>query len=667
MNIKLIKLTGENFKGQKSFTANFDGFNTTILGENGSGKTTIYDMVVWCLFNKDSTGRAAFEVRPLDKNNEAIKALVTVVEMELDFDGVIHTLRKELHENVVKGQLRGYETLCYVDEVPKKVSDYQKWISEKVNEDTFKLLTDLHYFNEKLHWKDRRKVLLEIAGKIEIPEGFEELIEALNGRKIDEYKQVLADQKKRLVKERDEISPRIDEINKGLAMYAKVDNSAIDKDRQSVKTEIDNLDKKRQDLLSQEKDRQTKIEQLNQLKAAKLNREFELKNDTSAIQKYIDEKVKTEQAVAKVKQSVVDVENEIKAEQRILQNDTAEKESCLKMLEPVRKGFEDLSKPLDGLNCSACGQKLPENKIAELEKNRKANLTEIVKRGNQIKADIDNCKKAISESEEKIKALNVKLEQSKIQVQEAEKYRTERFAKIDEILKNKPAPDFSKDEIWQKITADIAKSEKAIGEPTTKQLEDIEAQRKAKAEELEIFNRALAQADQAKQAGLRIKELEAKEKQLAQQITDVDRMTALIGEYISAESSLVEAAVNGKFKHVNFKLFSENLNGSIEPYCEAMLNGVPYSDMSCGQKIIVGIDIINVLSIHYDLSVVLFIDNAESLTLPMEATSQVIKLIAEPNCTKVRVCPAGLENAKPENLFEAEEEKPVKKPRKRAS
>ncbi len=665
MKIKLNRLNIENFKGIKTLEADFMGFNATILGENGTGKTTVFDAFLWLLFSKDSTGRKDFELRPLDEGNQAIKGLVTLVEADIDFDGRIQTLRKENHEKVTKGQIAGYETLCWINQVPKKVGEYSDYIKDIINEDTFKLLTDLHYFNKILHWKDRRKVLLDIAGKIEIPEGFEELIKALDGRKIDEFKQVLADQKKRLVKERDEISPRIDEINKGLATYAKVDNQAIDKDRQAVKAEIDTLDKKRQDILSQEKVRQGSIEHLNQLKAAKLSREFELKNDTSGVQKYLDEKTKTEQAVAKVKQSVVDVESEIKAEQRDLQNKIADKDNCLKMLEPVRKSFEDLSKPLDGLNCAACGQKLPQDKIAELEKNRKANLKAIINKGNALKADIDNYKTAIAESEEKIKSLNTKLEQAKIQVQEAEKYKTERFAKIDEIIKSKPAPDFTKDEKWQKITADIAKTEKTIGEPVTAQIEAIETQRKAKEEELTVFNTALANADNAKKAALRIKELEAKEKELAQQIADVERMVTMIGEYIAAESKKIEYAVNSKFKHVNFKLFSENLNGSIEDCCEAMLNGVPYSDMSCGQKIIVGIDIINVLSIRYGLSVVLFIDNAESLTLPMEANSQVIRLIADGNHKQVTVSRDETTPA-PESLF-IEEEKPAKKTRKKAS
>lgn len=630
MNIKLIRLNIENFKGVKAFEADFDGENAVIKGANGTGKTTVFDAFLWLLFGKDSTGRKDFELRPLNENNQPIKGLVTMVEAEISFDGINHTLKKENHENVVKGQLRGYETLCWVDEVPKKVGEYNDYITDLINEDTFKLLTDLHYFNEKLHWKDRRKVLLDIAGNIGKPDGFEELTAVLNGRSVDEYKKVLAEQKKRLVKERDEINPRIDELQKSLKTYAKVDNSAIEKDRKAVKAEIDELDKSRQAILAQEKERQVKIEQLNQLKASKLSREIELKNDTAGIKKYLDEKAKIEKGVAKCKQALAEINNQILAEQRVLANDKEELDSCLRNLNKIRDEYTKANEPSKDLNCYACGQKLPENKIAEIEQKRKAELTEIAKRGNGFKADADKCKKAISDSEAKIKAIQEQIDQAKVQVQEAE-----RLPKIDEVIKNRPAPDFTADEKWQKITADIAKAETEIGQPVSAQLETIEAQRKAKTEELAVFDRALAQSDNAKQAAKRIKELELKENELAQQIADIDRLSAMIDQYKAAESSMIENAVNCRFKYVKFKLFSELLNGGLEDCCEAMLNGVPYSDMSCGQKILVGIDIVNVLSEHYEISVPLFIDNAESLTLPVEAECQVIELYAQSNINQI--------------------------------
>jgi hypothetical protein len=162
----------------------------------------------------------------------------------------------------------------------------------------------------------------------------------------------------------------------------------------------------------------------------------------------------------------------------------------------------------------------------------------------------------------------------------------------------------------------------------SEQLEAIEAERKAKEAELTTINTALSQADSIKKGRARIAELEAEEKSLAQKIANIDKQLQEIQDYQQEISSIVESAVNGKFSHVKFKLFNNLINGSIEDCCEATLNGVPYPDCSYGQKILIGIDIINVLAEHYEYSVPLFIDNAESLTIPIEAKSQTIKLFA---------------------------------------
>ena len=111
-------------------------------------------------------------------------------------------------------------------------------------------------------------------------------------------------------------------------------------------------------------------------------------------------------------------------------------------------------------------------------------------------------------------------------------------------------------------------------------------------------------------------------------IADVERQMADIDRYSATESQMIEDAVNGQFKQVQFKLFKERLNGGLEPCCEAMLHGVTYGGMSGGEKIVVGIDIISVLTRHYGLNAPLFIDNAESVTLPIETECQTVKLYA---------------------------------------
>lgn len=54
--IKLKKLILENFKGIKQLKIDFSNV-TNIFGDNGVGKTTIFDAFTWLMFGKDSTDK----------------------------------------------------------------------------------------------------------------------------------------------------------------------------------------------------------------------------------------------------------------------------------------------------------------------------------------------------------------------------------------------------------------------------------------------------------------------------------------------------------------------------------------------------------------------------------------------------------------------------------
>ena len=52
-----------NFKGIRNLTVNFDEYETFIYGNNGTGKTTLFDSFTWLLFGKDSKDRKDFNIK----------------------------------------------------------------------------------------------------------------------------------------------------------------------------------------------------------------------------------------------------------------------------------------------------------------------------------------------------------------------------------------------------------------------------------------------------------------------------------------------------------------------------------------------------------------------------------------------------------------------------
>ena len=644
MKIELLNLSCENFKGLKKFSVNFDGADATITAANGVGKTTVYDSFLYLLFGKDSTGRKEFELRPLQDptvlgnlGTRPIKGLVLSVQAGVCIDGAEHAFRKEHHEKVVKGQLRGYETLCWIDEVPKKISEYQAYIESIIPEETFKMLTDLSHFNGKLHWSDRRRVLLAIAGDVGTPAGFEALMAALNGRDIDEFKKVLTEQKKRHEKERNEINPRIDEIHKGMEGYVAEDTDMLQGQRTGVEQTIEALNVERARLLNDEKRRQARIDGLNKLTCQRLQRETELKHDTSGTKALQDEKAAIEAAYCEQEAALAKLYGKVNLNQAAFKGAESGLAELMLTLKNVRSEYERESEEPPQDICSTCKQTLPKDMVADNETRRKENLATIAERGTDIKRDVDAYRARIEAYQRNSLLLTTAREKAEHELRDKETANKARITEIDKLIAGNPKTQPEDDGQWQDFTAEIEKLQAEIGEPASAQLETIETNRKAAQEVLNKLNETLAQADRIEADRQRIAELEAREKELAQLVADLDKQLSEIGEYKAEMSRRIESAVNGRFKYVEFKMFNELLNGELVDCCEATYCGVPYQGTSAGEQIIAGVDIVNVLSGHYGVSVPLFVDHAESLTLPLEAKSQTIELYAADGIDELQV------------------------------
>ena len=76
---------------------------------------------------------------------------------------------------------------------------------------------------------------------------------------------------------------------------------------------------------------------------------------------------------------------------------------------------------------------------------------------------------------------------------------------------------------------------------------------------------------------------------------------------------MISKIVNEKFSIVDWKLFDKQVNGAVVECCECTVNGVPFSSLNTGHRIVAGLDIINTLSELYGVTAPIFIDNAEAV------------------------------------------------------
>ncbi|MDR1112216.1 MAG: AAA family ATPase, partial [Bacteroidales bacterium] len=85
--VKLQRITLRNFRGEKERTTDFNPTGeTTIMGENGLGKSRHFDAFMWLLFGKDAKDRKDYNVRTIE-GNEPLHHVECSVSATLDVDG----------------------------------------------------------------------------------------------------------------------------------------------------------------------------------------------------------------------------------------------------------------------------------------------------------------------------------------------------------------------------------------------------------------------------------------------------------------------------------------------------------------------------------------------------------------------------------------------------
>lgn len=219
MEIRIQRLTLENFKCHRFLELNLEGQSATIYGANGAGKTSVREAFRWLLF-----GSGSAEVKPLNGLGQtADPRAVTAVEAVLTRDGEEITLRRCLRETraVCRGSaepvFQGNVCDYFVDGVPCRKGKYEEAVAKLVPEGLFRMLSDVCWFAEGMKWQERRAVLFDMAGGG--PDGelirgeprFAALLPGLEKQTLEGYKAGLLREKRGYCHSREEFHARLDE------------------------------------------------------------------------------------------------------------------------------------------------------------------------------------------------------------------------------------------------------------------------------------------------------------------------------------------------------------------------------------------------------------------------------------------------------------------------
>jgi len=180
---------------------------------------------------------------------------------------------------------------------------------------------------------------------------------------------------------------------------------------------------------------------------------------------------------------------------------------------------------------------------------------------------------------------------------------------------------------WGTIQKRIEELQSKLSEVKSEDNTELKNQKKEFLAEIDSYKKQLASKDQIKRQDERIAELNQEGRKLAQMIADLEMDEFAVDAFNKARIEECESRINGKFKLVSFKLFTQQLNGGESETCEMLINGVPYSDANTASQINAGMDVINVLSKFHGVTAPIFIDNRESVTNIIETESQIVNLL----------------------------------------
>ena len=420
MKIKLISLELKNFKGIKEQLINF-GDNTQISGDNGTGKSSIFDSFCWLLFGKDSTDAKNFNIQTLDENNNIIHHLEHSVIGVLEIDGVRKTFKRTLKEKWQKEKgaeerkLNGCPTIYEIDDVPLKEKDYKQNIDEILQDNMFKLLTNPLYF-PNMRWKEQRQILLDIIGDLDeesvinYNSKLKPLLAMLEGKNIEDFNEKVKFKIKKLKDKVKDIPARIDENN---SFICTEDFTELEKQKVAFQNDINVIDEQIADSSKANEGKLVLQEELFRLKdklsvlrndalknANKPLNEVQEKinNIKSEIQKFEFKTTSTQSSIKNTEKYIsslkLDVENTKNRKQQLLNDYHKEND--------IPFNFDDSL-----VSCPACGREYDIEKIEEIKTDaeskfnvaKKKTLNYICSKGKPLADDIEKNEEKIRDSE----------------------------------------------------------------------------------------------------------------------------------------------------------------------------------------------------------------------------------------------------------------------------
>lgn len=608
------------FYGANTLDTDFS-MKTVLSGQNEVGKSTVKRIILDVLNCHDENDREITGIRPHDENGVEIDDVDIVRAVTFEIDGKAKTLKKVTRQKRnKKGEITGSVTDYSINDVPYKMADYNQYINDNMAELGVLpfCLNAMTLLNKSQ--AEQRLALASYFGTRTDEEicdmfpQFAELKPMFDDGDVDQLKKVCRGKlngtggrngSKGLIKERDEISTRIDTIH---STNEYTDLAELELAKKAYEPQLKEVEDKLSDYNKILESKQKATEDI-------MNLKFELSDmERKANAENQKKRMELQLQIDGFDVSIRKTESMIKAEKTSIESTERKIEFCTENLEKVRadwKKTKELAFDESSVNCPMCGQKLPEDKIesmrAEFEERKAKSLKAIEDKGNALSND----SKEIADLEKELKQA---IKDKRTELKEL----TEKRDTVAKELKKVPTDiDMTGNSEYQALKAKIEEKEKALADEN----DTSELIRKLKNERNELL-RQVSSVNAKIELGVAnnkriddsIADLGDKRKDLNQEIADWERKLDLLKEFTRKKNELLQADVNKYLNFATAKLFRPLLNGDTEECCDFVYNGEAYArNLNHGARMLTEVDICRAFQKAVGVNFPIIIDDTESV------------------------------------------------------
>lgn len=632
-SIEITRIELTNFKGCKHREIELKG-DTTIKGQNGSGKSTIATSIMWVFADVDMELNKNPNITPL-----GMSECESRVEIELTINGrpvTVAKSQKYKSKSDDYGKTTSSITNSYeINSVTKSYKDFVADMTERgFDFDKFLICSNPDCFTadtSKAGREKMREILFGMTGTITDAEIASELenadeLKALldKGYKLDEVESMNKSMIKKVNdscgKDNSIINSKIDGL---LTAKTDDDKAALEKSKTDAEKVIDDATKELARLSTDNPNEAVEAE------IKRLEAEISDFKDKAGLEvREARNKLEIEQRQVKTELTIKKSEYNINAyEVANIEKSIASYNESLENWRILYKKVQDEVLDSNSCKCPTCGKEYDADRIEEIKKDFEASKTS---RMDEYKRRAEKEKENIKDAEELIKTSRDKVETCKAEIASLEKREDEITS---ELAKLPTEPDLNANTDFKALNSalETQKAKIVVVDRTSEETALKSRIEGAKAELSEIMKR-LGAIEHNAEIDAKVEELREYRATSEQNKAKAEKILDQLDRFRQLKNDKLTAEINSHFSLVEWHLWENQRNGEIKSVCIPYIDKKPMNSCANGSLVTLAkISICSDIQKYYETIYPIVIDDYSLISSNTEnrinTVSQLIKLV----------------------------------------